>query len=486
MLFNSTVFIAFFILTAFLYYVIPYKHRWILLLLASYIFYMAWNPAFICLILFSTFINYAAALKIHGERDKRKSRTTFLVTLLISFGLLFVFKYLTFINDTFIYLFSKAGIYYNIPKFSIILPMGISFFTFQAVGYTIDVYRGDFKPEENFFRMSLFITFFPQLVAGPIERYTDLAPQLFTDKKFKSDNLITGLKFMAFGLFKKAVIADRIAVLVNTVFSSPKYYDGLALTIASLFFTFQIYCDFSGYSDIALGCAKILGIDLMQNFRQPFLSKNTQDFWRRWHISLSQWFKDYLYIPMGGSRVSTPKHFFNTFITFLVSGLWHGANWTFVVWGALHGIYRIIGDVTFKIRRKIFSSLDKLLITKLFRIVFTFLLVCTAFIFFRANTVTDGFYIVCNLFSGYGNLTDFTYVFQTLNSLGITFLELIISLALILFLYMTDIISGKENIHVKLMGFPFIIRFSFYILITMAIISLGVYYNAGQFIYFQF
>ncbi len=426
---------------------------------------MAWNPAFITLILFSTFLNYAVSLKIYNSKDEKVRKRVLIICLVISLGLLFVFKYLGFINETFAFLASMLKIKYKIPRPTIILPMGISFFTFQAIGYTIDVYRKRIKAERNFFKLSLFITFFPQLVAGPIERFESLMPQLFTSekKKFNFDNIVMGSKFMIFGFFKKIVVADRLAIAVNTVFNYPQKYEGLSLIIAALFFTFQIYCDFSGYSDIAIGCAKVLDVDLMQNFKQPFLSKNIKEFWRRWHISLSGWFKDYLYIPLGGNR---KRKNINTIITFLLSGLWHGANWTFVIWGLLHGIYQVSGIIKGRI--------------------LTFISVVFAFIFFRAKNLSSSIYIICNLFKGIKNWTNVQYVYYVFNEFGITFFEVILVIALIMILFIIDMASKDKDIHSILLSKNWFIRLSFYVILTSIVVCLGVFSNAGQFIYFQF
>ncbi|MDR0272458.1 MAG: MBOAT family protein [Clostridiales bacterium] len=482
MLFNSSLFIVFFITVVLIYFLSPHKLRWGILLVASCIFYMAWNPAFIMLVVFSAFSSWFASLQIHKFSDKpAKRKTILIISLLISFGVLFVFKYLGFINESIADLLSMLGVEFSVSKFSIILPLGISFFTFQAVGYTVDVYGKKTVPEKKFFKYLLFIAYFPQLVAGPIERYESLAPQLFgekSEKKFNIDNLIIGIKFMAFGFFKKIVIADRIAVAVNTVFNAPHLHGGLAFVIASVLFTFQIYCDFSGYSDIALGCSKVLGIDITQNFRQPFFSKNIREFWQRWHISLSFWFRDYLYIPLGGSRCSSARKYFNVFITFLISGIWHGANWTFAIWGALHWVFQLFSDLIHGARKKI--------VPDIFGRISTFCLVSFAFIFFRANSVADAFYIVRNLFSDFSKLSDMQYIFFTLNGFGFTFFELIVSICFIIFLSVADGISGKENIHSVLERKSFALRFAFYIFIFTSILVMGVYDNASDFIYFQF
>ena len=347
MLFNSFTFIVFFIAVSALYFVLPHKIRWILLLAASCIFYMAWNPKLIILILITIFINYTAALYIYKYK-KQKGKKILILTLFIDFGLLFIFKYLGFMNDTLLALF---GDNWPIKTLNIILPMGISFYTFQAASYTIDVYRGTIKPERHFGIFALFVMFFPQLVAGPIERSENLLPQFYEKHKFDFERIISGLRIMMWGFFKKIVIADRAATAVNAIYNSAQSYSGLYLVIATVLFAFQIYCDFSGYSDIAKGCARVLGFRLMDNFKNPYLSGSIKEFWRRWHISLSTWFMDYIYIPLGGNRAGKLKKYRNLIVTFLISGLWHGANWTFVLWGGIHGIYQVVGQMTYKSKK---------------------------------------------------------------------------------------------------------------------------------------
>lgn len=471
MIFNSFTFIVFFITVLILYYTIPHRFRWIMLLLASYIFYMAWRPVLILLILFSTLANFLIA----SQFDKVKNRKLLLIlSIIINFGLLFIFKYSIFINHTFMNVFSALGVHYPINDFDIILPMGISFYTFQAAGYTFDVYNKRTKPIDNFFKFSLFITFFPQLVAGPIERTDDLMPQLFTEKKFKLDNLITGGKWMIFGFFKKIVIADRVAVAVNTVYNSPHYFKGLSFIIATVLFAFQIYCDFSGYSDIAKGCAKALDIELMENFKTPYFASSIKEFWRRWHISLSTWFKDYLYIPLGGSRVSKLRKYFNVMVTFIVSGLWHGANWSFVIWGGLHGGLQVAEDII------------KIKIPRFLSAIITFILVCFAWIFFRANSVRDSIYIASNLFNGSELWGDNQYIYYVLNGLGLQLVELFIVVFCILLLMIIEFFSRKQNIHETLNRKPLALRFAVYYLLCVLILTVGVFSSGSAFIYFQF
>ena len=490
MLFNSFQFLIFFIMVSIIYFIVPYKKRWIFLLSSSYIFYMVWNPILIILLIFSTFINYVAGIRIYiADKNKNyKNKKLYLILcLMINFGLLFIFKYLGFINEIITDILLKLNIKYSVPEYNIILPMGISFYTFQVSAYTIDIYKNKIKPLRHYGKFSLFISFFPQLVAGPIERSQNLIPQFYKKHYPSLKRTIMGLKIMLWGYFKKVVIADRAAIAVNTIFNSYESYTGLYYIIAMILFTFQIYCDFSGYSDIAIGSAKIMGFNLMRNFERPFFSLKIKEFWRRWHISLSTWFSDYVYIPLGGSRVGKIKYYRNIMITFLLSGLWHGAAWTFVIWGGLHGLYIIIDDITLNFRNKIKNIFDfeSNLFFRFFSIVFTFTLVVYAFMFFRANRVYDAFYITKNMFSDFNLYLKPQYLYEVITNIGINIYELIILVLAIFIMILSESIFGKD-IHINIMKKSSILEVIFYSVITIFILAAGVYYNAGQFIYFQF
>jgi len=350
MLFNSLEFLFFFPTVVLLYFLTPYKYRWIILLIASYIFYMAWRAEYALLLVISTLIDYFCSLMMgrYPEEEKQKRKPFLYLSLISNLGILFTFKYFNFFSASFTSLLKSLGYDYAAPAFSLLLPMGISFYTFQTMSYTIDVYHSRLKPEKHLGVFALFVTFFPQLVAGPIERAGNLLEQLKVDHKFSYANVIAGLQLMAWGFFKKIVIADNLAIMVNNVYNNPTQYTGVSLILATVFFAFQIYCDFSAYSDIAIGSAQVMGFTLMQNFNRPYFSKTIGEFWNRWHISLFTWFRDYLYIPLGGNRVVKWRWYYNLFITFLVSGFWHGANWTFIVWGALHGFYLVFANITAK------------------------------------------------------------------------------------------------------------------------------------------
>ncbi|MEG0091191.1 MAG: MBOAT family O-acyltransferase, partial [Oscillospiraceae bacterium] len=370
------------------------KNIW--LLVSSYYFYMCWRPEYALLILFSTATTFLASIAIDKARSKGQRKFMLVLSIVLNLSVLFLFKYYNFFTANITALLLNFGVVLTPPTFDLLLPVGISFYTFQALGYSIDVYRGNVKREKNFFTYALFVSFFPQLVAGPIERSENLLPQFYHHEKFDYTRVKNGLVQMCWGFFKKMVIADGVAQIISIVYDSPTKFSGIQLVIATVFFAFQIYCDFSGYSDIAIGAAEVLGFNLMRNFAHPYFAKNATEFWRRWHISLSSWFMDYLYIPLGGSRKGYARTLINLFVTFLVSGLWHGAQWTFVVWGALNGIYVIADRVLKPYIKSLQHSLhlkEKGLIANIFGATITFILVDFAWIFFRANSVQDGFYI---------------------------------------------------------------------------------------------
>ncbi|MBC7422991.1 MAG: MBOAT family protein, partial [Ferruginibacter sp.] len=340
MLFNSFHFLFFFIIVTIIYFLLPQNKKWIWLLISSCYFYMAFVPIYIIILGFTIIVDYFAGICIEGAKDKRR-KLFLIVSLIANIGTLCVFKYFNFLNENFSFLLHGFGLKNPIPYLSILLPIGLSFHTFQAMSYTIEVYRGNQKAERHFGIYALYVMFYPQLVAGPIERPQNLLHQFREKHHFNSDRVFDGLKIIIWGLFKKLVVADRLAIFVNGAFN---YYDkqsSFSLVLAIIFFSFQIYCDFSGYSDIAIGTAKVMGFDLMPNFKRPIFARSTGEFWKRWHISLSTWFKDYLYFPLGGNKVPVARRNFNLMLVFLISGLWHGANWTFVIWGGINGFYLV-------------------------------------------------------------------------------------------------------------------------------------------------
>lgn len=398
MLFNSQEYLIFFPIVVLIYYWIPKRVKRLWLLICSYYFYMCWNAKYAFLLLFSTAVTYASGYfmeqvkqtKWNVPRKTKYKKLIVILSFIINLSILFYFKYVNFAFKLISRAFLLFHVELNIPTFDILLPVGISFYTFQALSYTMDVYRNEIRAEKNFFQYALFVSFFPQLVAGPIERSKNLLQQLSEPKKFSYGSTRTGLLLMLWGYFLKVVISDRCAVLVNQVYGNYGSYRGFQLILASVFFAIQIYCDFMGYSIIAKGAAKILGYELMDNFIQPYLSSSIKDFWRRWHISLSTWLRDYLYIPLGGNRTSKIMKYRNLMITFLVSGLWHGANMTFVLWGGIHGFYQIAEEILappflclcdkFRINRQTFSW-------KLMEILTNFILVDIAWVFFRADSI---------------------------------------------------------------------------------------------------
>ena len=478
MLFNSLQFIFFFPIVVALYFVLNHKYRWIMLLLASYYFYMCWNYKYVVLILFTTTVNYFAGMGIGSTQSRFRKNLYLVLGVSSSLAVLFFFKYFNFFGDSINTLFAKFNIFYRVPAYHVLLPVGISFFTFQTLSYTIDIYFGREKIEYHFGIFALFVSFFPQLVAGPIERSINLLPQFKRENKLKYSNIRDGLVYMLWGYFKKVVIADRLAEYVNIVYNDPSSYGGWHNIIATFFFAFQIYCDFSGYSDIAIGTAKTMGIDLMTNFRRPYFALNIREFWQRWHISLSTWFKDYFYIPLGGNRVSPGRRYFNLFATFVVSGLWHGANWTFVIWGALHGFYMIFARWTKNIRQKIndftgLASIPGLL--KLWQTIITFLLVYFAWIFFRANSLGEAILIIKKIFvptAGSVNLFKFKADFP-------------IAFILISLLLIIEILIEKAQLTTKLTNSNKLIKWILLILALLTIFILGKW-EAIDFLYFQF
>ncbi|MEM6804753.1 MAG: MBOAT family O-acyltransferase [Bacteroidota bacterium] len=476
------------------------KFRWLLLLVASYYFYMAWKPEYILLIVLSTLIDYFCGRKMGEIKEKKARRPYLYLSLLSNLGILFTFKYFGFFNESLEGIFQILGLNYYTPSFDLILPMGISFYTFQTMSYSVDIYHGHMKPEKHFGIFALFVSFFPQLVAGPIERASNLLPQFHKTHRWDNFRFRTGLRLMMWGMFKKVVIADRLAFLVNAVYNDPTEFGGISLILATVFFAFQIYCDFSGYSDIAIGAARILGFDLMLNFRTPYFSKSISEFWKRWHISLSSWFRDYVYIPMGGNRVVKWRWYYNLLITFLVSGLWHGANWTFVIWGGLHGLYLVCSIVGAPIRQKFNTWVGLQVGTKSMKVLdisIVFVLVCFAWIFFRANTVGDAFYIISHLFSG--GMADLYAIFDMIGdfqlsqvlraasgaSLGLSMWEFVLVAAAVVFMCMVEYIMSLPYAKEKFYQLPTLVRWSSYYVLIYAIIFFRSF-QTSEFIYFQF
>ena len=496
MLFNSVEFLIFFPFVVLIYFLIPdkWKHYW--LLVASYFFYMSWNARYALLILFSTIVTYFCALllekaQIQGSTERRK-KWIVLTSLILNLSLLVYFKYFNFLLSTVENAFALFHVQLQIPRFDILLPVGISFFTFQALGYTIDVYRGEIPAEHDFFRYALFVSFFPQLVAGPIERSGNLLKQLSTPHRFSYERTKEGLLLMLWGYFLKIVLADRIAIFIDMVYGDVTGFNGWYCMLATALFAIQIYCDFSGYSVIAMGAAKILGIRLMENFDAPYFSTSVAEFWRRWHISLTSWFRDYLYIPLGGSRRGKARKYLNVLIVFLVSGLWHGASFTFIAWGGINGIFQIIGELLMPIRRKAAEILNQHIESFVHRVIscfVTFILVDFSWIFFRAATFRDAVAVIRQILSPGDPALLVTDLLARANPRAAVTECLFVILCLLL-LYFADALKRRGiALRSKIMAQDTWFQSLFFVAAVCGILLFGVWgpgYKEASFIYFQF
>ncbi|MCR5820136.1 MAG: MBOAT family protein [Bacteroidaceae bacterium] len=469
MLFNSIAFLLFFPIVCLLYYSIPVdKTRWrnLLLLIASYYFYMNWEPVYALLILTSTLITYAAALGVEHYNDKSKRKCCLILSIGLNLSILFLFKYYNFLAENVTVFLQFIGLAIDLPKFTLLLPVGISFYTFQALGYSIDVYQGKTKAEHDFSTYALFVSFFPQLVAGPIERSNNLLPQFKTHHVFDYNLTMSGIKMMLWGYFLKLVMADRCGMYVDIIFNNVDKHNGGSYFLASLLFPFQIYGDFAGYSLIAIGAAKVLGFRLMENFHRPYLACSVGEFWHRWHISLSTWFKDYVYIPLGGNRVGRLRQYFNLMVTFVVSGIWHGANWTFLCWGALHGILLCL-EKALGIRAKNYKGVPKLIHST-----FTFIFVCFAWILFRANNLQDAINVVTGMFTNFS---------EPYHALG-TFIGIAAAMPVLI----AKEIMDEYNFHpMQRLGNNWLLQHAGIAVLIVYILLFGVL-DSNQFIYFQF
>ena len=490
MLFNSLDFLIFFPVVTLLYFLIPHRFRYLWLLGASYYFYMCWNPKYALLMLTSTVITYASGLLIdHADKkaDVRLKNIWVAISFVSNLAILFLFKYFDFALENINSVLSLIGIQLIQPSFSLLLPVGISFYTFQALSYTMDVYRHDVIPERNFLKYALFVSFFPQLVAGPIERSSNLIHQISERHYFDTHRIARGLCLMLWGFFLKLVIADRAAIFVNSVYNNLDHYSnfGFVTILATILFAFQIYCDFSSYSDIARGAAEVMGFSLMKNFDTPYFSQSVAEFWRRWHISLSTWFRDYLYIPLGGNRKGTFRKYVNLMIVFCVSGLWHGASWNFVIWGALNGFYQIFGALTMPLRKKLPCN-SEVFSTRLGKMIITFGLICISWIFFRANTFQDAITVL----KGIPHFNPWVFTDGTLLECGLdwaNWMILISSLTVLL-----GVSTAKYNgIEIRSWFFRqgLWLQYAIVLIAVFVVLVFGIYgsnYDASQFIYFQF
>jgi alginate O-acetyltransferase complex protein AlgI len=487
MFFNSLSFAIFLPIVFFSYWFLTSKKlkiQNIILLISSYYFYACWDWRFLFLLLFSTLLDFYSGIKISDASKKSSKKIWFWLSIGINLGFLAFFKYYNFFIESFSDGLEKLGINVNLWTLQIILPVGISFYTFHGLSYVIDIYKERIKPERNLINYSVFVSFFPLLVAGPIERATHLLPQIKAEKHFKYSQAISGLRQILWGLFKKVVIADQCAEYANLIFNNSTEYSGLMLVAGAIFFAFQIYGDFSGYSDIALGTARLFGLELMQNFSFPYFSRDIAEFWRRWHISLSTWFRDYLYIPLGGSEGGINKKIRNTFIIFIVSGFWHGANWTFIFWGALNALFFLPLLIKNKNRNNLeIVAQGKLLLSfkEFTQVVSTFFLVCFAWIFFRAKDLNHAFVFIKDLFKGLFSKEGYKE-FVDLFSKN----EVLILILLIVFFIFIEWIGRENKFALQNIGKKWYrpIRYTFYYLLLIAI-----FWFSGkdqQFIYFQF
>ena len=500
MLFNSVEFLLFFPAVCLAYYMIPHRFRYLFLLGASYYFYMCWTPKYILLMFTSTLITYLSGLLISredakggpGEAVRRRKNLWVALSFSANLAILFFFKYYNFAADTLVRLLSAAGIRASVPRFDVLLPVGISFYTFQALSYTMDVYRREIRPEKNFLKYALFVSFFPQLVAGPIERSKNLLRQIDERHRPEFSRIRDGLLLMLYGYFQKVVLAEYLGRAVDRIFDSWQTATGFQLAAASVCFAFQIYCDFGSYSNIAVGAARVMGFRLMKNFDTPYLSRSVAEFWRRWHISLSTWFRDYLYIPLGGNRKGRLRKWINLMIVFLVSGLWHGASWHFVVWGGLNGAYQVIGEWLRPLKEKtvkLFRVDTGAASHRVLNMLITFLLVDISWVFFRADSFRNALGILAGIFGIRGSGAWFTYG-NNLSSMGLVPAEANVLIASLAILFFTDLCMYRGIVIRRWIAAQGLwLRWLLCLAALFGILVFGVYgpgYDASAFIYFQF
>lgn len=499
MLFNSIHFLIFFPTVVLLYYSIPHRYRWTMLLAASYYFYGSWRVEYLGLIILSTVIDYWAAIRMHSLSTKSERRPYLMLSILVNIGILVAFKYFNFFNDSFRYVSDLVNFPFIIPYLDVLLPVGISFYTFQTMGYSIDVYRGQKEPERHLGIFALYVSFFPQLVAGPIERSRHLLPQFHLEHKFDYEQVASGLRRMMWGFFKKVVIADRLAVYINAAYADPGAQSGETLLLATYFFAFQVYCDFAGYTDIALGSARVMGFKLIENFKRPYFSKSLQELWQRWHISLFSWLRDYIYGPLGGRKKGRFRWYFNILVVFFIAGLWHGADWTFITWGVMSGAFLVMSIATTNIRKIFWSKSEqnayipmnsqyKSIIGNDFPISFnrikilvgivsTFFFYFLALPAFRANNISDLPIIIKQIFT-----IDFS---KLTFDIGFGVHQIAIDLALIIFLLVVEYYEGRTNYNKWFTRLPVALRWSIYYTAIVVILLFGEF-TATEFIYFQF
>lgn len=491
MQFVSIEFFAFLFISILGYFVIPKKVKYIWLLICSWCFYFYASKTLLLLLIGVTLLAYAAGRLLDKDNTSAKvnKKAVLIISIVLMVGLLLYFKYTGFLLHTVSRFQVLLGLPDSMPVVNIILPLGISFYLFQAIGYIIDCYRGTIKAEKNYLYVALFISFFPQIMAGPIERAGNMIPQYKEPKSFSYDGMRDGLLLMLWGYFQKIIIADRLSIVVGNVYDSVDSYAGTTILVATICYTLQIYCDFAGYSNIAIGSAKIMGINLMQNFKHPYLSGSIAQFWRNWHISLSSWFRDYLYIPLGGNRKGNARKLINIMIVFAVSGLWHGAAWTFVIWGLLHGLYQVIGSLLMPVRNKLVSTfnIDRNSFShRLFKILFTFMLVNIGWVFFRADT----FVLAVDILKKMWGFAPWVLVDGTLFKLGLSAADVYLLIAALIILLIVDICNLKGIIlRDQIYKQSLWLRWIIYITATIVVITCGIWgpgYDAASFIYSSF
>lgn len=489
MLFTSVHFLLFFAIGSFFYYLAPKRTQWILLLVLSITFYLAGGTSALPFLLISILSTYASAIIMEKIHCEWKKRLTLSITLALNLGALFLLKYYGYFANIVNLMLTRTSILPSLENFNVVLPIGISFYTLQTAGYCIDIYRGKYPAERNLAKYALFALFFPAILQGPIGRYDALAHQLTKPHEFNEEQIVSGLELMLWGYFKKMVIADRAAILVNQVYSDTLNYVGLELLIAAVFYSFQLYADFSGYMDIATGIAEVFGIHIAQNFNRPYFSRSIQEFWRRWHMTLSFWLRDYLYIPLGGNRKGKVRKYINILFVFFVSGIWHGVGIHYIIWGLLHGMYQVVGALLMPLRNQVlrFLNIDRTCLShRIIQSVFTFFLVTIAWIFFRAPNTSAAIEIISLLFSKFNPWILFD---GSLYSMGLNSKNFWLSICSFSFMLFVEMFQHSYKLRNKLhkQNWPF--RLCAYITGLFAILIFGVYgsgYNAADFIYMQF